>query len=179
MQNIGSGRSESGLVAEAARGEAEHGGGFLAVKVGSEAWVQQVQGQVMMMRCDDDDVLNGTQEVPGAGTEGLGASEEVENDDTEGVDVVLLGRNASPQIVRICVSWRTHHHGPIPLVTNGSREAHVGGAKITEMGIEIGVQKDVGGFDVAVNNRKRFVVKVFQGLGQLVRYCHSVGPWNY
>ncbi|PON40681.1 hypothetical protein PanWU01x14_295860 [Parasponia andersonii] len=83
---------------------------------------------------------------------GLHSGDELQEEDSKTVDVVLLGGYSGFEVVRVGVTRGAHQHHRSSIVGYCGREAHLGRAEIAELEIEILVQKKIGGFDVPVND---------------------------
>uniref|UniRef100_A0A0D3HAC8 Uncharacterized protein n=1 Tax=Oryza barthii TaxID=65489 RepID=A0A0D3HAC8_9ORYZ len=107
--------------------------------------------------------------------DGAAAGDDLEEDDAEAVDVGAGGELAGESVLGGAVAVGAHDAGgDVGLVADG---ADLGEAEVGEAGLEGGVEEDVGGLEVAVDDGgTSSVVQVLKAAGGALGDAHPSGP---
>jgi hypothetical protein len=173
--HVGHGRAEPRAVTDALHGELGHGGRLSGVVVSSQPLVQNARQLIAIAELRPH---RGREPVPCLAADGLLARQELEQQHAKAVHVARLGGHSGAEEVRVDVA-RGAHDGAVrgPAAAHRGRDADVREAEVAELGVHAGVEEDVGGLDVPVDDgRVAALVEVLQRRGHLERDRHAARP---
>ncbi|BAH94728.1 Os09g0572550, partial [Oryza sativa Japonica Group] len=173
--DVADGRAHGGVLLEAHGGDGEGLVEALGGVGAAEQGVGHVGEELLVLEARGGPLDEVLLIVRAGHVDGAAAGDDLEEDDAEAVDVGAGGELAGESVLGGAVAVGAHDAGgDVGLVADG---ADLGEAEVGEAGLEGGVEEDVGGLEVAVDDGgTSCVVQVLKAAGGALRDAHPSGP---